>query len=189
MTPDKTAPDLIVNNPDTVYFEVAKVPYGLRFSKIFPSVKSCLDLVDGNLIGSVSIDTSLVQTTVVGIYPVIYTSSDISGNKATVYRYVDVIDTIKPILTLKGSNPDTIVVTTPFVDPGVTVSAPNGYLTQVELQRHLHVTSNINDSVVGTYKVTYSLTDTFGNVAVPVTRTVNVVGMPSPPVLTLIGGM
>jgi len=185
ITPDKTPPALVVNGPDTVYFEVSKTPYG-PLSKLYPSVKSAYDLVDGNLAGSVFIDTSLVQTTVVGVYPVTYTSQDISGNKSITRRYIDVIDTIRPVLTLNPTNPMNQEVYVPFVDPGVTITIPNGYLTVASVKRYLHTTSNVDDSLLGTYKVTYTLTDTFGNVAKPVTRIVNVVDQIAP-VLTLIG--
>jgi hypothetical protein len=79
----------------------------------------------------------------------------------------------------------------PFVDPGVSIIIPNfaggkGYLTVASVKRYLHTTSNVDDSLLGSYKVTYTLTDTFGNVAKPVTRIVNVVDQIAP-VLTLIG--
>jgi PKD repeat protein len=185
ITKDKTPPALIVSGPDTVYFEVSKSPYG-PLSRLYPAIKSSNDLVDGNLTGSVFVDTSLVQTTVVGVYPVTYTSTDISGNKAVAKRFIDVIDTIRPVLSLNGTNPDTIEVYVPFVDPGVNITVPNGYLTKAQVSRYLHTTSNVDDSLLGTYKVTYSLTDTFGNVAKPVTRTV-VVADKIAPTLALVG--
>ena len=186
ITPDKTAPKLIVTAPDTTFLEVRKTQFSPSILTILPTVSSDLDLVDGNLKGSVFIDTSLIQTTVVGVYPVTYTSTDISGNKAIAKRYIDVIDTIKPILSINGANPFNLEVYVPFKDPGVNIIIPNGYLTPSSVARYLHVTSNVDDSLLGTYKVTYSLTDTFGNVAKPVTRIVNVVDQIAP-VLTLIG--
>ena len=187
ITFDKTPPNLIVNNPDTVYFEVTKIPYGPLY-RLYPHVISSKDLVDGNLTASVFVDTQWVQTTVVGIYPVIYTSSDISGNKATVYRYIDVIDTIKPVLVLNASNPDTTQLNVPYVDAGVNIIIPNGYLTKAQVSRFLKVNSTVDISVVGIYHVIYSLTDTFGNVAKPVTRTVVVSkGHTKPLTITLVG--
>jgi len=192
VTPDKTAPDLIlsknsVSGTDTIYQEVSTA---VTPPNLIPSlgsyVVSSIDLVDGNLTGSVIVDSSLVQLNVVGIYPVTYTSTDLSKNTIGKTIYVDVIDTFKPVLTIKGANPDTIEVYTPFVDPGVSLSVSNGYLSQAQMIHYLHVTSSVNDSVLGTYKVIYSLTDTFGNVAKPVTRIV-VVADKLAPVLTLLG--
>jgi len=192
VTPDKTAPNLIlaknsVSGTDTIFQEVstASVPPNLNPS-LRSYVVSSFDLVDGDLKGSVSVDSSLVQLNVVGVYPVTYTSTDLSKNTASRTLYVDVIDTIKPVLTMLPPNPDTIQVNVPFVDPGVTVSVANGYLSKAQLIKYLHVTSSVNDSLLGTYKVTYSLTDTFGNVAKSVTRIV-VVADKLPPVLTLLG--
>jgi len=187
ITPDKTPPNLIVNGPDTTFFEVIKIPY-VPLGNIYPAVKSDNDLVDGNLKASVYVDTDMVQTTVVGIYPVTYSSSDISGNKAVVVRYIDVIDTIKPVLTLNGHNPDGAQFGVPYVDPGVKITFPNDYLTGAREAHFLKVASTVNDSVAGTYQITYSLTDTFGNVAIPVVRTV-VVGNAIPISIDLNGSV
>ena len=191
VTPDNTSPDLViaknkVSGTDTIYHEVstASIPPNLN-----PSLRSYLvssiDLVDGNLTGSVVVDSSLVQLNVVWIYPVTYTSTDLSGNKAVKTLYVDVIDTIKPVLTIKGANPDTVEVNTSFIDPGVVLSVANGYLSMAQLNRWLRVSSTVNDSLPGVYKVTYSLTDTFGNVAKTVDRIVVVAN--GPLVITLDG--
>ena len=176
-----------VSGTDTIYQEVSSSPVNLKPS-LSSYVLSSIDLVDGNLTSSVYIDSSLVQTTVVGIYPVTYSSTDISGNRATVKMYVDVIDTIKPVLTLNGANPYTLEVYTPFSDPGVKITIPNNYLTPAQVSRYLHVVSSVDDSLLGTYKVTYSLTDTFGNKAASVTRTVLVVDN-IPPTVTLYGAL
>ena len=192
VTKDKTPPNLIlaknaVSGTDTIFQEVstATIPPNLKPS-LRSYVVSSLDLVDGDLKGSVIIDSSLVQLNVVGIYPVTFSSTDLDSNKAVKTLFVDVIDTIKPVLTLIGSNPDTIEVNFPFVDPSVSVSVSNNYLSKSQLIRYLHVTSTVNDSVLGVYKITYSLKDTFGNVAKSVTRIVVVVDK-LPPVLTLLG--
>ncbi len=192
VTPDKTPPNLIiaknkVSGTDTIFYEVstAMIPPDLK-----PSVRSyvisSIDLVDGDQTGSVIIDSSLVQLNVVGVYPVYYTSYDLSHNHVTVTRYVDVIDTIKPVIKLLGNNPDTIEIFTKFTDPGVSLTAPNGYLSPTQLKRWLKITGTVDDSQLGTYKITYTLTDTFGNKAITVVRTV-VVADKIPPVLKIIG--
>ncbi len=192
VTPDKTPPDLViaknkVSGTDTIYYEVSTVAVPPNLN---PSLKSYLisstDLVDGNLTPSVVIDSSLVQLNVVYIYPVTYTSTDLDSNKTVKTLYVDVIDTIKPVLTLRGANPDTIEVYSAFVDPGVVLGVSNGYLSKGQLRRWLRVSSTINDSALGTYIITYNLTDTFGNVAKTVTRIV-VVRDNLPPVIKLKG--
>src|SRR6185437_769132 len=122
VTPDRTPPDLViaknkVSGTDTIYYEVptASVPPNLN-PPLRLYIVSSIDLVDGNITGSVVVDSSFVEQNVVGIYPVTYTSTDLSSNKAVKTLYVDVIDTIKPVLTIKGANPDSIGVYTSFVD-------------------------------------------------------------------------
>ena len=151
VTPDKTAPALklaknSVTGTDTILQEVSASPINVKPS-LSSYVISSIDLVDGNLTGSVYIDSSLVQTTVVGIYPVTYSSTDITGNRATGTIYVNVIDTIRPVLTLNGANPYTLEVYTPFNDPGVKITIPNNYLTPAQVSRYLHVVSSVDDSL------------------------------------------
>jgi len=199
VTPDRTPPDLViaknkVSGTDTIYYEVptASVPPNLN-PPLRLYIVSSIDLVDGNITGSVVVDSSFVEQNVVGIYPVTYTSTDLSSNKAVKTLYVDVIDTIKPVLTIKGANPDSIGVYTSFVDPGVNISVSNGYLTKGQLSRWLRVSSTVDTSTPGTYIVTYNLIDTFGNVAKTAVRTVVVVNRNNPvfdkipPVIHLVG--
>jgi len=192
VTPDKTPPNLIiaknkVTGTDTIYYEVSTA---LRPPNLNPPLRSyvisAIDLVDNNLTSQVVVDSSLVQLNVVGIYPVVYSSEDLSKNVIRKTLYVEVIDTIKPVITLKGPNPDTSEIYVPYTDAGITLSVSNGYLSQSQLMRRLHVTGTVNDSVFGTYKISYTLTDTFGNIATPVTRIV-VVADKLPPVLSLKG--
>jgi len=98
--------------------------------------------------------------------------------------YAGGTDTIKPVLTLLGANPYKLEVFKAFADPGVSISDP--YFTAEQLMHQLQITDSINDNVLGTYTVTYNLTDSFGNKAIPVVRTVDVVDT-IPPTLKLIG--
>jgi len=102
----------------------------------------------------------------------------------TIKSYAGGTDTIKPVLTLVGNNPFTLEVFYPFIDPGVSTYSP--YFTSAQLSGRVKITSNFDDSLLGIYTVTYNLTDSFGNVAIPVTRTVAVVDE-MPPVIKLNG--
>jgi len=177
LTPDKTPPALIVALPDTIYVEV-----NARKHPAMPKVISANDLVDGNLYASVVIDSAIVQYNVVGVYKVSYSVSDISGNDTVVYRYVDVIDTVKPVMTLAGSSPQKLEVYHSWIDSGVNIS--DVYYTQAQLEPFVKQTNNIDTALLGSYTVTYSLTDPSNNKAVPVSRIVKVVDTIRP-VLTL----
>jgi PKD repeat protein len=181
VTKDATAPALIVDKPDTTIIEVTKLP---MHPVPVPKVISADDLVDGPLAGSVIIDSAKVQTNIVGTYVVSYTVTDLSGNTATVYRVVKVIDSIAPEMKLIGSDPTIVEVNTTYTDQGVSVS--DNYNTAGELNPLVIVTSNVDITKVGTYLVTYNVKDLAGNSAATLTRTVNVVDT-IPPTLTLNG--
>jgi PKD repeat protein len=181
VTKDKTPPALIVAGPDTTYIEVTKAPI---HPVPVPKVISADDLVDGPLAGSVLIDSGKVQTNIVGTYVVSYTVSDLSGNTAVVYRVVKVIDTIAPVMTLIGKDPTIVEVNDVYTEQGVTVS--DNYYTAGQLNSRVIITSNVDVTKVGTYTVTYDLTDLSGNHAATLTRTVKVVDTIAP-VITLNG--
>ena len=79
-------------------------------------------------------------------------------------------DSTPPTLALRGEPTINIVIDSPFTDPGVTASdAVDG-----DLSSRVVVSGNVNTTVLGTYTLTYSISDLSGNAATPVTRTVNV---------------
>lgn len=92
------------------------------------------------------------------------------------------IDNVAPVLTLLGSNPQTLEVHTAYVDAGATaLDNHDGNLTgNVVID-----STALNIDLLGQYPVSYSVTDAAGNTAA-CTRTVNVVDTTAP-VITLIG--
>ena len=77
-------------------------------------------------------------------------------------------DNNPPIITLIGANPLEIYKGSSFSDPGATVT-DNKDATSIT------GSETVNTATVGIYTMTYTATDVAGNLAVPVTRTVNVV--------------
>ena len=123
---------------------------------------------------------STVNTNVVGSYTVTYTATDSSGNEATtVARTVNVVDTTAPVITITGDNPVTIELGATYTDEGATATDIIGDITVTS-------TSTVDTSVVGSYTVTYTATDSSGNEATAVVRTVNVVDTTAP-VITITG--
>ena len=86
------------------------------------------------------------------------------------------VDTTAPIITLNGQNPATVEKGTTYTDAGA--SADGG--------EDVTSSSTVDTSTIGTYIVTYSATDTAGNIAIAKTRTVNVVDTIGP-VITITG--
>ena len=125
----------------------------------------------------VIIDTSAFRGDTVGTYQILYDSVDSVGNHAVqVTRTVNVVDSTIPVITLTGENPQTIELGDGYIELGATTDDGSAV--------------TINDlafaNAVGTYLIYYDSTDSEGNSAVQVTRTVNVVDT-TPPVITLTG--
>ncbi len=79
-------------------------------------------------------------------------------------------DAIPPQLTLNGETTLEIPAGSAFQDPGATaIDNIDG-----DISTAVVTGGNLNPSVVGTYTVTYSVTDTAGNSASPISRTVRV---------------
>ena len=79
-------------------------------------------------------------------------------------------DTGIPVITLLGEATIELIVEATFEDPGATaMDAVDGDLTE-----NIVVDNPVDTAVLGTYTVTYTVTDRSGNPAVPVTRTVTV---------------
>jgi len=145
------------------------------------------DNKDGDITSQIAV-TSTVNTAAIGSYTVTYNVSDAAGNAATpVVRAVNVVaassDTTKPVITLIGSSSITLQAGAAYVDPGATaMDNVDGDITS-----SIVVVNPVNTYVLGTYYVTYDVTDAAGNAAVQKKRTVKVIDTKKP-VITLVGG-
>ena len=140
------------------------------------------DAFEGDLTASI-VTTNPVDTSTLGTYTVRYNVSDSSGNAATeVTRIVNVVDTTAPVITLLGSTPIDVEAGTVYVDAGA--SAVDSF--EGDLTGSIFVVNPVNTALLGTYTVTYTVSDSSGNAATPVTRIVNVVDTTAP-VITLLG--
>ncbi|MCP4235870.1 MAG: DUF5011 domain-containing protein, partial [Aestuariibacter sp.] len=145
---------------------------------------SATDNIDGNLTTNIA-TASNVNVNVVGSYSVTYNVSDAAGNAAPqVTRTVNVTpDVTLPVISLTGSSPVNIELGTPYTDAGASASDNiNGDLTA-----NIATVSNVNVNVVGSYSVTYNVSDAAGNVALQATRTVNITPDVTLPVISLTG--
>ena len=83
-----------------------------------------------------------------------------SGNPAVqVTRTVDVVDTTIPVITLMGANPQTIEVGSPVCGAGAT--ATDNYDGDISGSIVIDATA-VDTSTLGSYSVTYDVTDQFG---------------------------
>lgn len=148
---------------------------------------TAFDVEDGNLTSSI-VTISSVNTANIGTYIVRYDVTDSDGNAAIpVLRTVDVIaseippeENIRPVVTVIGEDVITVELGDTFIDPGATAfDQEDG-----DISGDVVVTETINTNSVGSYVVSYDVTDSQGLQAVTKTRIVDVVDpedMPAPP--------
>ncbi|WP_197474975.1 DUF5011 domain-containing protein, partial [Oleiphilus sp. HI0079] len=141
------------------------------------------DNIDGDLTGIITVGGDTVNTNVAGDYILTYSVVDASGNPSSVVtRLVQVADRTIPTITILGDNPLQHEVATIFNDPGATA---NDNIDN-DITSRIGVTGSVNAGLVGSYTLTYNVTDLSGNAATTVTRTVNVVDTGTP-TITLLG--
>ena len=136
---------------------------------------TCEDNVDADKPATVGGDT--VDTSTVGQYTVTYDCTDSSNNEATqVSRTVNVQsapDTDAPVIIITGLTNIQLTVDETYTEEGATCE------DNVDADKPATVGGDtVDTSTVGQYTVTYDCTDTAGNVATQVLRTVNVQDAP-----------
>jgi hypothetical protein len=105
---------------------------------------------------------------VTGSYYLWILAKDNAGNTTITRTNVFNLDNTKPVITLNGSSTVNIAINSTYTDAGAIANdTPEGVITS-----KIVVTSTVNPSVGGSYTVTYNVSDTAGNAAVSVTRTV-----------------
>lgn len=106
---------------------------------------------------------------------IIYSVQDSSGNYTEVCRVINYQDYDAPVISLKGDAAITIMAGATYTEPGFTATDnADGDVTDKVV-----VNANYSTYVPGTYKITYTVSDTFGNETV-VARKLTVKGRTNP---------
>ncbi len=176
----------IIDTTPPVITRLGSSPVTKEFGSTYTDAgATALDDVDGDITSSI-VAVNPVNTSLLGVYTVTYNVSDAAGNPATqVTRTVNVVDTTLPVITRLGLATTSLVVGTVYTDAGATaLDNVDGNITA-----SIIAVNPVNKDVVGTYTVTYNVTDSSGNVAVQKTRTVNVIAAVDnvSPVITVVG--
>ena len=167
---DSDSPVITLNGDQNITHEAGQL--------YFDDNATWVDAIDGNgtitATGSVDIDTP-------GSYMLSYNYTDTSGNAAsTVTRTVTVVDTTAPVITLNGVVSVTHEAGQLYLDDNATWS------DHVDGSESITATGSVDIDTPGSYVLSYNYTDTSGNAASTVTRTVTVVDTTAP-VITLNG--
>ncbi|VAW88830.1 Chitinase, partial [hydrothermal vent metagenome] len=187
-TPDTTPPMITLtgNNPQTITVGNTYIELGA----------TATDNVDGDINpDNITVDASAVDTNTVGSYSVTYNVSDEANNPAIeVTRTVNITavvngDNVAPVITLMGNNPQTITVGNTYTELGAT--ATDNVDGDINPDNITVDASAVDTNTVGSYSVTYNVSDEANNPAIEVTRTVNITAVVNDdnvaPVITLMG--
>ena len=124
--------------------------------------------------GSVDVNTA-------GTYTLTYTGEDSSKNQAApVTRTIEVVDLVAPVIVLNGASSVSHQVGSAYTDAGSTVT------DNIDDDLSATVAGSVDVNTLGTYTLSFSATDSSGNKAATVTRTITVVDS-APPLITLLG--
>jgi len=156
---DTTAPIVTLNGASNVTLE----RYG-----VFADIDEGVEIeAPGSL---VSVDTSKLDNTTQGAYPVKYIVVDDQNNSNEITRWVDVVDTVPPVVTLNNASTNYTMERNGVwadIDPGVTLDAGS------EL-----IGVNVDNTAVGVVTVQYVVTD--GNVTTYTPRNIFIVDTTPP---------
>ncbi len=178
---DSTSPNLVLTGCEVYDFAA---PETCTFTHVIGSSYpdpgyTAIDDYDGDITSSVRVDSTNLNVNAVGTYYIIYRIEDASGNLDYKIRYVNVVEQVDetpPEVTLRGLDPLTVEVNSIFNDPGITA------FDDVEGDISFRATAdytNFDITEIGTYTITYNVSDTSGN-ANSITRTVHVVDTTAP---------
>lgn len=161
------------SNPMEIYLGQSYVEPGATAS----------DNIEGDISDKIVIDGQ-VDKNIAGDYIITYTVSDLGGNEAKKERKVTVsADNVKPVITLKGTNPMPLKVGDSYNEPGATATDN----VDGDLTNKINInSSDVNTSLAGTYEVVYTVSDNSGNKATK-KRSVVVSMDNTAPIITLKG--
>jgi PKD repeat protein len=101
------------------------------------------------------------EATKLGTYTIIYSATDGSGNKASVTRFVTVVDRIAPVIKLLGPPSISICRWADYKDSGYTVK--DNYYATVKIDTEGSFISKGGTTIQGLYSLRYKATDGSGN--------------------------
>ena len=93
---------------------------------------------------------------------IIYSVEDSSGNRTEVSREIIYYDPIPPEITLTGDASITLAYGKEYVEPGY--SAYDN--CEGDMTEQVQVSGSVNSKIAGTYTITYTVTDRYGNTCI-----------------------
>jgi len=134
-----------------------------------------------------STEINPIKTYTTGTYIVTLKASNVAGSSNTFEATItiNIVDEGTPVITLLGDATINIMVGDPFTDPGATATDD----VDGDITANIVVAGDAVDvNTENTYTITYNVSDTYGNAAAELTRTVIVAADAVAPEITLTGG-
>ena len=147
----------------------------------FLSSASANDNVDG-VITSITHDAP--GQLPLGTSTITFSATDNAGNIGTAQATITVADQTAPMISLIGSNSETLNYGAVFNDLGA-IALDN---VDGNISSNIQVIGSVNTNSIGVYTLTYNVSDSAGNAATPVVRSISVQDM-SAPVITPPGNL
>jgi len=155
-------PEIELVGEDTITIEVCS-----QFSD--PGAKAS-DITDGNISQNIQKDSNL-DTSTPGNYSIKYYVSNSCGGIASITRNIIVKDTKKPLLSLLGDELININIGDNYTESGAqAIDQP----CKNDISDKIIINGTLDNKTSGVYKITYNVSDDFGNSADEIIRTVNV---------------
>jgi hypothetical protein len=133
---------------------------------------SARDNLDGDISSNIEVSGDEVNTSAVGTYVITLNVSDATGNTAIpVNISVNVVDTTAPVITVNGESSLDIHQGETYTELGaVATDNLDGNISAfIEISGDL-----VSTEIIGTYIVTYNVSDEAGNASPEITRTINI---------------
>ena len=153
---DTTKPEITLNGSPTITL-VKGQPYNELGA-------TCTDNYDATC--NIVTTGGPVDSNTLGKTIITYTATDAAGNTSTKTREVTIVMGNIPVITLVGNSPVNVELGDTYTDGGATAKdAEDGDLTA-----KIKKTGTVDTSRVGTYEISYDVTDSSGNKAPTVKR-------------------
>ena len=118
----------------------------------FESKYKATDNVDGDITDRVKIEKKDNK--------IFFSVSDNAGNKKVIYKNINQIDYEKPTISIKGSSKEYLYINQEYKEKGYYASDNcDGDITS-----DVKVSTNLDNKKEGAYKITYTVTDSSGNI-------------------------
>ncbi|MCP4056684.1 MAG: DUF5011 domain-containing protein [Pseudoalteromonas sp.] len=165
---DTTAPVITLNDDNILDLEFGSA---FRNNDVLRLV-SATDNVDGDISPNIQVSGDVVDTNTVGTYVVTLNVSDAAGNAATAVNIsINVVDSTAPVISLIGESNIDIYQGEIYTE----LSANANDNVDGDISSDIQVGGDIVDTdIIGTYIVSYNVSDESGNASTEVTRAVNI---------------